>query len=204
MALGDNKLSIWVGLRAEQFQKGIKKVQSGFKTLNRTIGAFSTAFVGQQIFQLGKQFADAAGEMENVERSFSRSFAGISSSVETELGKLADSLNRNETQLKKGAVSFNAFFKSFGKDLVAILLAILSAAKLEADTFEKPINSGLSPILFLKSSVATLIGSLLILGAFCAGIFCIPLNFLLLCNLNNIDVNFLIIFILQNILGIYF
>ena len=114
MALGDNKLSIWVGLRAEQFQKGIKKVQSGFKTLNRTIGAFSTAFVGQQIFQLGKQFADAAGEMENVERSFSRSFAGISSSVETELGKLADSLNRNETQLKKGAVSFNAFFSGLG------------------------------------------------------------------------------------------
>ena len=114
MALGDNKLSVFVSLRAEQFQKGIKKVQSGFKTLNRTIGAFSTAFVGQQIFQLSKQFADAAGEMETVERSFARSFAGISSSVETELGKLADSLNRNETQLKKGAVSFNAFFSGLG------------------------------------------------------------------------------------------
>tara|TARA_R110002153_G_scaffold102779_2_gene239702 strand:+ start:1227 stop:3404 length:2178 start_codon:yes stop_codon:yes gene_type:complete len=114
MALGDNKLSVFVSLRAEKFQKGIKQVQSGFKTLNRTIGAFSTAFVGQQIFQLSKQFADAAGEMETVERSFARSFAGISSSVETELGKLADSLNRNETQLKKGAVSFNAFFSGLG------------------------------------------------------------------------------------------
>jgi len=114
MALGDNKLSVFVSLRAEKFHKGLKKVQSGFKGLNRTIGAFSTAFVGQQIFQLGKQFADAAGEMENVDRSFSRSFAGIANSAETELGKLADSLNRNETQLKKGAVSFNAFFSGLG------------------------------------------------------------------------------------------
>jgi hypothetical protein len=114
MALGDNKLSIWVGLRAEQFQKGINKVQSGFKTLNRTIGAFSTAFVGQQIFQLGKQFADAAGEMETVERSFVRSFAGIADSAEKDLNRLAETLDRNETQLKKGAVSFNAFFSGLG------------------------------------------------------------------------------------------
>lgn len=114
MALGDNKLSVFVSLRTEQFQKGMKRVQSGFKTLNRTIGAFSTLLVGQQIFQLGKQFADAAGEMETVSRSFARSFAGISDSAEKDLNKLAESLDRNETQLKKGAVSFNAFFSGLG------------------------------------------------------------------------------------------
>jgi len=114
MALGDNKLSVFVSLRAEQFNKGLKKVQSGFKGLNRTIGAFSTAFVGQQIFQLGKQFADAAGEMETVERSFARSFAGIADSAENELKKLSSTLGRNETALKKGAISFNAFFRGLG------------------------------------------------------------------------------------------
>ena len=31
MALGDNKLSVFVSLRAEQFQKGIKQVQSGLR-----------------------------------------------------------------------------------------------------------------------------------------------------------------------------
>ena len=114
MAIEDNKINIKVGMNTRGFQNGMKTMKGGFKTLNRTIGAFSTAFVGQQIFQLGKQFADAAGEMETVERSFARSFAGISSSVESELKKLAKSLNRNETQLKKGAVSFNAFFSGLG------------------------------------------------------------------------------------------
>jgi hypothetical protein len=110
----ESKLNIIVNLIADKFKKGAAQVTNGLQGINKMLKAFSVVAIGRQIFRLGKDFADAAGQLETVNRSFARSFGGFADDAAVGLNKLSESLNRNLSVLKQGAISFNSFFKGLG------------------------------------------------------------------------------------------
>ena len=109
-----NRLIFEAILKTRNFNNGVKKVQAGFKQLSNMVTAFSTAFMGAQLLGMFKDWATEAGKVETVNRSFSRSFGVMASEAEASLSKMSTVLKRNTSEMKRGAVSFQAFFTGLG------------------------------------------------------------------------------------------
>jgi len=101
-------------MKVKNFTKGVSKVQAGFKKLSNLASAFATGFMGSQLLTMFQDWAKEAGKVETVNRSFSRSFGVMASETEASLIKMSTILKRNTSEMKKGAVSFQAFFTGLG------------------------------------------------------------------------------------------
>jgi hypothetical protein len=109
-----NKLVYKTTMDTSGFAKGINSIKSGFKGLSGVTAGFAAGLGGREIFNFVKDLADAAGNLETVNRSFERVFGNLSSAAGEELDKVANALGRSTTALKKGAVSFDTFFRGLG------------------------------------------------------------------------------------------
>lgn len=96
------------------FTNGINRMQSSLKKLSGVLGSVGVMYVASRIFNIGKDLVNTASELETVNRSFERTFSDLAGSVEDNLNQVANQIGRSTTSLKKGAISFNAFFKGLG------------------------------------------------------------------------------------------
>ena len=101
-------------MKVKDFTKGVSKVQAGFKKLSNLAGAFATGFMGSQLLTMFQDWANEAGKLETVNRSFARSFGSLSTEVSESLSNMGETIGRNVRDLKQGAVAFNSFFKGLG------------------------------------------------------------------------------------------
>jgi len=109
-----NRLIFETFLKTGNFSKGVTKIQSGFKKLSNLATGFATGFMGTQLFGMFKEWAEEAGKVETVNRSFARTFGVMADETDASLKKMAQVLRRNTSEMKKGAVSFQAFFTGLG------------------------------------------------------------------------------------------
>jgi len=96
------------------FTNGLNRMQSSLKKLSGVFSAVGGAYAASRIFNIAKDLVNTAAELETVNRSFERTFSDLAGSVEDNLNQVADQIGRSTTSLKKGAISFNAFFKGLG------------------------------------------------------------------------------------------
>jgi len=150
-------------MKVSNFTKGVAKVQAGFKKLANLATGFATGFMGIQLFNMFKEWADEAGKLEIVNRSFARSFGSLDKEVGESLTKIGFSIGRNVKDLKQGAVAFNSFFKGLG--FAAKESAELSV-KLQELSLDLASFFGMSDQASQKRFIAALAGSPEVLDQF--------------------------------------